>query len=91
MRSKVYGGCVTVTPQEGAPQKSTNIGEAAQVLGASVHSLRSYEREGLLSVPRQDARPAPENRNTQRRYGQDELGLQARTSWAATRRRTWTE
>ncbi len=52
-----------------------SIGEAAQVLGASVHTLRYYEREGLLSVPRQDAQPAQENRNAQRRYGQDELGL----------------
>ena len=55
------------------------------MLGVSVHTLRYYEREGLLSVPRHDAlkTDAPrtdmlralESRSAQRRYGHDELGL----------------
>jgi DNA-binding transcriptional MerR regulator len=64
---------VTVTPPDSPAGLS--IGEAAQVLGVSVHTLRYYEREGLLSVPRLDALRALESRSAQRRYGHDELGL----------------
>ncbi|MFC4452696.1 MerR family transcriptional regulator [Deinococcus sonorensis] len=42
-----------------------SIREAALELGVSVHTLRYYEREGLLSVPRLDS--------AQRRYGPQEL------------------
>ena len=48
-----------------------SIGEAAQHLGVSVHTLRYYEREGLLNVPRTEhVRPS---RSAQRRYGEGEL------------------
>ncbi|WP_407570017.1 MerR family transcriptional regulator [Deinococcus altitudinis] len=48
-----------------------SIGEAARRLGVSVHTLRYYEREGLLNVPRRaHVRPS---RSAQRRYGEGEL------------------
>lgn len=46
MRSKGYGAPV---PQSSFPLP---IREAAAFLGVSAHTLRYYEREGLLTVPR---------------------------------------
>ena len=54
-------------------QVGLSIGEAAQRLGVSVHTLRYYERDGLLNVPRTEG--APLSRNAQRRYGEGELEL----------------
>ena len=70
MRSKVYGRGVTVSSQpDTQPAQSVaaglSIGEAALRLGVSAHTLRYYERVGLLEVPRL--------RSTQRRYGPQEL------------------
>lgn len=50
-----------------------SIGEAAQRLGVSVHTLRYYEREGLLNVPRTEQ--VQQARSAQRRYGESELEL----------------
>ncbi|ULH16859.1 MerR family transcriptional regulator [Deinococcus sp. KNUC1210] len=44
-----------------------SIREVAQQLGVSAHTLRYYERQGLLSVPRADS--------LQRRYGAREVEL----------------
>ncbi len=46
MRSKAYGAPV---PDSSFPLP---IHEAAALLGVSAHTLRYYEREGLLTVPR---------------------------------------
>ena len=74
MRSKVYGEGVTVSTQAGL-----SIQEAAGRLGASVHTLRYYEREGLLTVPRLGAGgpppPGPGGHHAQRRYGEAEMEL----------------
>jgi MerR family Zn(II)-responsive transcriptional regulator of zntA len=46
---------------------SYRIGEVAAATGVTVETLRFYEREGLLSVPRRSASGA-------RRYGDDSIG-----------------
>ncbi|MEV8454886.1 MerR family transcriptional regulator [Streptomyces sp. NPDC052095] len=38
-------------PAHGGPQKSLSIGEAARRTGVSVHTLRYYERVGLVVTP----------------------------------------
>ncbi|GAA4004773.1 MerR family transcriptional regulator [Deinococcus rubellus] len=43
----------TLTPSVQGPMLS--IGEVAARLGVSVHTLRYYERAGLLDVPRQES------------------------------------
>jgi len=60
VRSKFYGSGVTEHLQE-----KLSIGDAALRLGVSAHTLRYYERVGLLEVPRLSS--------TQRRYGPQEL------------------
>lgn len=80
MRSKIYGEDVTVYMQAGErPTKLSaaglSIGEAALRLGVSVHTLRYYERDGLLNVPRLDRLGPQPTRNAQRRYGESELEL----------------
>ena len=46
---------MTATPSRSSPVPGLSIREAASRLGASVHTLRYYAREGLLSVPRLDS------------------------------------
>ncbi|MGI8748459.1 MAG: MerR family transcriptional regulator [Deinococcus sp.] len=58
---------MTATPSRSSPVPGLSIREAASRLGASVHTLRYYEREGLLSVPRLES--------AQRRYGPADLEL----------------
>ncbi|GGR43361.1 hypothetical protein GCM10008959_00280 [Deinococcus seoulensis] len=69
MRSKVYRTGMTVTDpptdQQGAPTYA--IRDAALLLGVSVHTLRYYDREGLLDVPRASS--------GERRYSARELSL----------------
>ncbi len=63
------------------PAAGLSIGEAALRLGVSVHTLRYYERDGLLNVPRLPAAretetvQPPDSRHAQRRYGESELSL----------------
>ena len=78
MHSKVYGKGVTVSSQTETHHAQSaaatlGIGEAAQRLGVSVHTLRYYEREGLLNVPRTEQ--VQPSRSAQRRYGEGELEL----------------
>ena len=59
---------MTGTVTQAAPAADIySIREVAQQLGVSAHTLRYYEREGLLSVPRADS--------SQRRYGAREVEL----------------
>ncbi|GGQ97105.1 MerR family transcriptional regulator [Deinococcus ruber] len=59
---------MTGTSLQTAPDAGIySIREVAQQLGVSAHTLRYYEREGLLSVPRADS--------LQRRYGAREVEL----------------
>jgi DNA-binding transcriptional MerR regulator len=50
-----------------APRQQVNIGEAARHLNVTVDMLRNWERDGLLSVPRDPA-------NQYRLYGTAEFG-----------------
>lgn len=53
--------------QESSPDKPLWIGEAAALLDLTIDTLRSWERDGLVEVPR-DAN------NRYRLYGKDEIG-----------------
>lgn len=51
----------------GVPVKTYSIGEAADALGVSVHTLRFYEHEGLL------LRPVDRTSGGRRRYGKMDI------------------